>query len=41
MEGFNVTYSDYVSQSCPNLGIREFISKSVSFGLLDLIFFTN
>ena len=29
MEGFNVTYSDCVSQPCPKSGIREFISKSV------------
>ena len=35
MEGFNATYSDCVSQPCPKSGIREFISKSVSFGLLD------
>ena len=36
MEGFNATYSDCVSQPCPKQpGIREFISKSVSFGLLD------
>ena len=42
MEGFNATYSDCVSQPCPKSGIREFISKSVSFGLLDyFIFFTN
>ena len=35
MEGFNATYSDCVSQPCPKSGIREFISKSVTFGLLD------
>ena len=35
MEGFNAAYSDCVSQPCPKSGIREFISKSVSFGLLD------
>ena len=44
MEGFNVTYnSNCISQPCTKQpGIREFISKSVSFGLLDyFIFFTN
>ena len=37
MEGFNVTYnSNCISQPCTKQpGIREFISKSVSFGLLD------
>ena len=34
MEGFNVTYSDYVSQLCPKSGIREFISKSVRVRLI-------
>ena len=35
MEGFIVTYSNCISQPCPKSGIREFISKSVTFGLLD------